>query len=116
MQFISNLKQLFKRKDDKRQQQYIKSSSNYTLSDIKVEKAVDKYLQQLWEDMQDGYTTEKFKFDGATNLALGLGIFNKEKYELWNLRVEKCPNPDHFGRSWCAYCGDVGLDENEYDD
>lgn len=112
MQFISNLKQLFKKKDNKRQQQYIKSSSNYTLNDIKVEKATDKYLQQLWEEMPDVYITNKLKFEGAIDLALGLGIFTKEKYELWKLRVEKCPDPDHIGgRCWCAYCGDIGLEE-----
>lgn len=113
MQLINQLKQLFK-KEDKPSLKV--KPSQYTLSDIRTEKAVDKYLQQLWEDMQDCYTDDKLKFDGAIDLALGLGIFNKEKYELWNLRVKNCPDPDHPGRSWCAYCGDVGLDEDECED
>jgi len=113
VELINKLRQFFKKED----KPSLKTKpSQYTLSDIRVQKAVDKYLQKLWEDMQDCYADDKLRFDGAINLALGLGIFNKEKYELWNLRVEKCPEPDHPGRSWCAYCGDVELEEDECED
>lgn len=114
MQLINQLKQLFKKEN----KLLLKvKPSQYTLSDIRTEKAVDKYLQQLWEDMQDDHPHNKLKFDGAVELALGLGIFNAEKYELWNMRVDKCPDPDHIGgRVWCAYCGDTGLDEDECED
>jgi len=86
--------------------------SQYTLKDIRTEKAVDKYLENLWEEMMDDHPHNKLRFEGAVNLATGLGIFTDEKRELWNLRIEKCPYPDHIGgRCWCAYCGDIDTKE-----
>jgi|GEM_PF-4155541 len=77
-----------------------------------TEKAIDKYLQELWEEMMNDHPSNILRFEGAINLAYGLGAISIEKYELWNLRVEKCPDPDHVGgRVWCAYCGDVSPNE-----
>lgn len=71
-------------------------------------------LQERWEGMRDSAN------EGQQNISLGyllaffhMGHVTEVEAEGWQERFKRCPGHEP-SRKWCAYCGDVEPDVEEF--
>lgn len=80
-----------------------------------MKEKLNNFLRDVWEDMQDDFPRNRIRFSGALDMARYIGLINNDEHELWLHRIKNCPDAEsgHMGRSWCAYCGNVEVSEND---
>ena len=72
-------------------------------------------LQDMWRNLRNDFSERARGFVLGAITALYLAdVISDEQRELWTLRIDDCPgHGDEGGRVWCAYCGNLDLDEKE---
>lgn len=80
-----------------------------------LKEKLNNFLRDIWEEMQDDFPNSRLRFLGALDMALHIELINLDEHELWLHRIKNCPDleDDHAGRCWCAYCGDIEVNENQ---
>lgn len=75
----------------------------------------ERHLGDWWSECRDAYKSTHPKVEVIIDFLESIGIFDREKAELWRLRIEKCPgHADEGGRDWCAYgCNMVEINKND---
>lgn len=69
-------------------------------------------LRQDWAEARDGTSTLRSLLD-RINILERAGVFDAKTAELWNLRIRTCPGHDDGSRRWCAYCGELPMEQDD---
>lgn len=79
------------------------------MADAWSERAHDA-LMNVWRTLRNDARPVQLACAGAIVLfAHDAGLLTVEQKELWLRRFTTCPgHEDEGGRSWCAYCGELG--------
>jgi hypothetical protein len=70
-------------------------------------------MQSLWEELRNGWHQKAVdQAEGAILAFVAAGLFNEAEADGWRARIQRCPGHECC-RVWCAYCGEIEMDEND---
>lgn len=70
-------------------------------------------LHEIWLAMRDDASLSGRRGVALEIIAFAyrIGVLSLEQHDLWSLRMDTCPgHDDEGGRSWCAYCGKMAVE------
>lgn len=74
---------------------------------------VEAYLSEIHCELRDNRDDRSTgQVMGAINALHAVGLLTDVEGSLWHKAIQFCPGHDgEGGRSWCAYCGDLEVEE-----
>lgn len=77
-----------------------------------LKKSVENELDQMWKRCSADGQPAIERANDIVDFCVSVGVLTDKDRELWKFRLNTCPNPEHIGQSWCAYCGYIPQEEN----